>query len=72
MKLAWDLTGRISSLGLLFTNLAALGAFCKKPGPESSQYVCVLSHLMTLHGIMTFVVLDLRIFSGSQKMDKSM
>ena len=38
IKLARDRTGRISALGLLFTDLAALGPYCQHLGPIFSQY----------------------------------
>ena len=37
-KLARDRTGRISTLGLFCTDLAALGPYCQDLGPISSQY----------------------------------
>ena len=37
-KLARDRTGRISALGLLCTDLAALGPYCQDLGPIFSQY----------------------------------
>ena len=37
-KLARDLPGRISALGLICTDLAALGLYCQDQGPIFSQY----------------------------------
>ena len=47
-KLARDLPGRMSALGLFYTDLAALGPYCQDLGPIFSQYI-LLNKIYVLH-----------------------